>query len=405
MLSKVLSSSVAARGASRSMSSLVGHGNVPLVNRMVDEAEAARVISSANHKISISDRASCEAEQLMVGGYSPIDSFMNQETFMSVLDDMRLPKNGKTNGELFPVPVVLDTIRDDLKAGDKVVLDYNGEDIAMVEVEEVFSPDKPYEALKTMGTSSLEHPGTRMIAMERGPKYISGQITGLKIPTREFPCATPLEVRASLPQDGRSVIAFQCRNPIHRAHYELFMRSLDDERVTDDAVVLVHPTCGPTQEDDIPGNVRYQTYLALQEQLNDDRVNWAYLPYNMKMCGPREALMHMIIRKNYGCNAFIVGRDMAGSKSSITGEDFYGAYDAQDIAIKYQDELGVMAVPSLNLVYTEEEEYVTADYAEQKGYAPKKLSGTKFRQMLRGGEDIPEWFAFKSVVEVLRKYQ
>uniref|UniRef100_A0A7S3DPH4 Sulphate adenylyltransferase catalytic domain-containing protein n=2 Tax=Entomoneis paludosa TaxID=265537 RepID=A0A7S3DPH4_9STRA len=122
----------------------------------------------------------------------------------------------------------------------------------------------------------------------------------------------------------------------------------------------------------------------------------------MHMAGPREAIQHMIIRKNFGCTHFIIGRDMAGSKSSVTGEDFYGAYDAQDFAKEMSEKLGVTPVPSLNLVYTEEEGYTTADYAKEKGLNTKKLSGTKFRQMLRGGDDIPEWFAFKSVVKVLR---
>ena len=151
--------------------------------------------------------------------------------------------------------------------------------------------------------------------------------------------------------------------------------------------------------------MRYQTYEVLKGELNDDKIQWAYLPYSMHMAGPREAIQHMIIRKNYGCTHFIIGRDMAGSKSSVTGEDFYGAYDAQDTAAANAPDLGMETVPSLNVVYTEEEGYVTADIAEEKGLKVKKLSGTKFRQMLRAGEDIPEWFAFKSVVKVLRDAQ
>merc|ERR1712127_493650 len=229
-----------------------------------------------------------------------------------------------------------------------------------------------------------------------------GKLTGLNRPIRDFECATPAEVRAGLPDD-KDVVAFQCRNPVHRAHYELFTRALDAEEVGEGGIVLVHPTCGPTQADDIPGVVRYKTYEVLKEETKDPRVNWAYLPYSMHMAGPREAIQHMMIRKNFGCTHFIIGRDMAGSKSSVTGDDYYGAYDAQDIAIENAERLGVTPVPSLNLVYTEEEGYVTADEAKEKDLDIKKLSGTKFRQMLRGGEDIPEWFAFKSVVSVLRE--
>merc|ERR1712154_728006 len=179
--------------------------------------------------------------------------------------------------------------------------------------------------------------------------------------------------------------AFQCRNPVHRAHYELFTRALDDPLVGKDGVVLVHPTCGPTQADDIPGAVRYKTYEVLKEETHNPRTRWEYLPYSMHGAGPREAIQHMMIRKNYGCTHFIIGRDMAGSKSSVTGEDFYGAYDAQDFAKENAERMLMKTVPSLNLVYTEEEGYTTADEAEEKGLHIQKLSGTKFRQMLRAG--------------------
>jgi sulfate adenylyltransferase len=142
---------------------------------------------------------------------------------------------------------------------------------------------------------------------------------------------------------------------------------------------------------------------VLKEETHNPRVVWEYLPYSMHMAGPREAIQHMIIRKNFGCTHFIIGRDMAGSKSSVTGDDFYGAYEAQEIAMANSAKLGVIPVPSLNLVFTEEEGYTTADDAKAKGLSIKNLSGTKFRKMLRGGEDIPEWFAFKSVVKVLRE--
>merc|ERR1739842_294209 len=183
---------------------------------------------------------------------------------------------------------------------------------------------------------------------------------------RDFVCRSPAEVRATLPEDA-DVVAFQCRNPVHRAHYELFTRALDAENVEEDGVVLVHPTCGPTPADDIPGPVRYKTYEVLKKETDNEKVFWEYLPYSMHMAGPREAIQHMMIRKNYGCTHFIIGRDMAGSKSSVTGEDYYGAYDAQDIAKENCEKLGVTPVPSLNLVYTESEGYVTAEEAKEKG--------------------------------------
>merc|ERR1712037_734872 len=154
------------------------------------------------------------------------------------------------------------------------------------------------------------------------------------------------------------------------------------------------------------GPVRHKTYEVLQDETKDtpagQRTRWAYLPYSMHMAGPREAIHHMMIRKNFGCTHFIIGRDMAGSKSSVTGEDFYGAYDAQVFAISNKEKVGVTPVPSLNLVYTEEGGYITAKEAHTQKYKVRKLSGTKFREMLRAGEKIPEWFSFKSVVDVLR---
>ena len=187
-----------------------------------------------------------------------------------------------------------------------------------------------------------------------------------------------------------------------RDSYELFTNALLSDNVSSNSVVLVHPTCGPTQQDDIPGKVRYLTYKELEEEISDERIKWAFLPYSMHMAGPREALQHMIIRRNYGCTHFIIGRDMAGCKSSSTGEDFYGPYDSQNFANKCAGELMMQTVPSKNLVYTKEKGYITAEKAKECNYQIMKLSGTEFRKKLRSGEPIPEWFAFKSVVDVLR---
>ena len=367
-----------------------------LVDLMVAEADRAAVKATATKTIECSDRNACDVELLCVGGFSPLRGFMHQEDYDAVVSGHRLAA-----GQLFGLPIVLDTDRDDVVVGDKLLLTYKGQDLAVLEVEDKWEPNKVAEAKGCYGTTSIEHPAVRMITMERKRFYLGGSLQGLALPERVFPCKTPAEVRAGLPE-GEDVVAFQCRNPIHRAHYELFTRALHAQNVSDNAVVLVHPTCGPTQQDDIPGAVRFQTYERLAAEVNNDSIRWAYLPYAMHMAGPREALQHMIIRRNYGCTHFIIGRDMAGCKSSLTGDDFYGPYDAQNFAKECAPELTMETVPSLNLVYTQEEGYVTAEHAEARGLHVKKLSGTQFRKMLRGGEEIPEWFAFKSVVEVLR---
>ena len=367
-----------------------------LVDLMVAKADRAAVKATATKTIECSDRNACDVELLCVGGFSPLRGFMHQEDYDAVVSGHRLAA-----GQLFGLPIVMDTDRDDVVVGDKLLLTYKGQDLAVLEVEDKWEPNKVAEAKGCYGTTSIEHPAVRMITMERKRFYLGGSLQGLALPERVFPCKTPAEVRAGLPE-GEDVVAFQCRNPIHRAHYELFTRALHAQNVSDNAVVLVHPTCGPTQQDDIPGAVRFQTYERLAAEVNNDSIRWAYLPYAMHMAGPREALQHMIIRRNYGCTHFIIGRDMAGCKSSLTGDDFYGPYDAQNFAKECAPELTMETVPSLNLVYTQEEGYVTAEHAEARGLHVKKLSGTQFRKMLRGGEEIPEWFAFKSVVEVLR---
>jgi sulfate adenylyltransferase len=355
------------------------------------------LISKATYEFECSERNACDVELLMVGAFSPLEGFMDENNYNSVIKN-----NRNTNGLLFGLPIVFDSNNEKVKAGETILLTYKNQKIAVLEVISKWEPDKSLEAELCYGTNSLDHPAVKMIFNERGRFYIGGRVYGFELPIREFPCKTPEEVRATLPSN-HDVVAFQCRNPIHRAHYELFTNALLSDNVSSNSVVLVHPTCGPTQQDDIPGKVRYLTYKELEEEISDERIKWAFLPYSMHMAGPREALQHMIIRRNYGCTHFIIGRDMAGCKSSSTGEDFYGPYDAQNFANKCADELMMQTVPSKNLVYTKEKGYITAEEAKEFNYEIMKLSGTEFRKKLRNGEPIPEWFAFKSVVDVLRR--
>ncbi len=355
------------------------------------------LISKATYEFECSERNACDVELLMVGAFSPLEGFMDEHNYNSVIKN-----NRDTKGLLFGLPIVFDSNDEKVKAGDTILLTYKKQKIAVLEVSSQWEPDKSLEAELCYGTNSLDHPAVKMIFNERGRFYIGGRVYGFELPIREFPCKTPEEVRSTLPSN-HDVVAFQCRNPIHRAHYELFTNALLSDNVSSNSVVLVHPTCGPTQQDDIPGKVRYLTYKELEEEISDERIKWAFLPYSMHMAGPREALQHMIIRRNYGCTHFIIGRDMAGCKSSATGEDFYGPYDAQNFANKCAEELMMKTVPSKNLVYTKEKGYITAEEAKEFNYEIMKLSGTEFRKKLRNGEPIPEWFAFKSVVDVLRR--
>lgn len=247
----------------------VPHGG-KLINLMTDDASAT---SGCDFELQLTPRQLCDIELIMNGGFSPLTGFMNEASYTSVVNDMALP-----SGLIFSLPVIFDTDSEELQPGHKVLFKDGDRDIAVVKFTDKYLPDKPLECLKVYGTSSLEHPGTLMVATERGKYYMGGEVlAGINLPVRDFVCRTPAEVRAELP-GGTDVVAFQCRNPIHRAHYELFTRALTDDSLDDDAVVLVHPTCGPTQADDIPGTVRYKTYEVLKEETKNPRTKWAYLP-------------------------------------------------------------------------------------------------------------------------------
>merc|ERR1712032_576341 len=284
---------------------------------------------------------------------------------------MRLPEK-----QLFGLPVTFDLEgASDIKTGDKLLLSWAGEDVAILEASSIWKPNKVVEAKEVYGTSSLEHPSVYSMLAEQGSYYVGGKLHGFTSPKFKYPVQSPAEVRDMLPE-GKDVVAFQNRNPIHRAHFELLKCAQADVK---DSVLLVHPTCGPTQPGDIDGVVRIKTYEALKEETEQEypMFRWAYLPYSMKM---------------------------AGTKSTITGDDFYGPYDAQETGKKFSTELGVTVTHYENMVYVGSEEgYVGESVAKGQGKKVVKLSGTEFRRRLRAGEEVPEWFAFKSVVDILRE--
>merc|ERR1712190_656260 len=372
------------------------HGGA-LVDLMVkDAAKAKELVDSCVKTIELNEHQACDVFCLLHGAFSPLTGFMDQATYEDVVKGMRLPEK-----QLFGLPVTFD-VADiaGLKENDKILLRWSGEDVAVLEASSIYKPDKVVEAKETYGTSSLEHPTVYSLIAEQGQHYIGGKLHGISSPKFKYPVMTPAEVRSTLPQ-GKDVVAFQNRNPIHRAHFELLKCPQADVA---DSVLLVHPTCGPTQPGDIDGVIRIITCEALKKETEEQypMFRWAYLAYRMKMAGPREAIQHMIIRKNFGATHFIIGREMAGTKSAITGDDFYGAYDAQEIGKKYSNELGVTVTHYENMVYVDGEGYVEESVAKKQGKKAAKLSGTEFRRRLRTGEDVPEWFAFKSVVEILR---
>lgn len=379
------------------------------MNTYIPDGEAQKKMASeCTATVELSERQACDVALLINGGFSPLHGFMKKADYDGIVADMHTV----THGVLFGLPVVLD-VNDDSLQGQKVLLTYKGKSVAVLEAEELWKPDKVKEAKSSFGTTSAEHPSVNELLSDMGKYYVGGKVHGLvagfSFVYEGKGFMTPAEVRATLPQ-GRPVVAFQNRNPVHKAHFELLVTANQDVK---DSILFVHPTVGPTQPGDITGAARIKTYEVLQEEpvyrkWAGDSFRWSYLPYSMKMAGPREAIQHMIIRKNFGATHFIIGRDMAGTKSTLTQEDFYGPFEAQEIGKKHSAELAVTVVDYPNMVYVGEEHgnargYMSDKEAKDKGLKISKLSGTKFRDLLRSGDEVPEWFAFPKVVGILRK--
>jgi len=385
------------------------HGGTLVNTVLADDAAKKQLIAETSAIYELSERQACDVALLQFGGFSPLTGFMKQADYDGVVNGMRLE-----SGLLFSMPVVLDVTDASFK-GKKVLLRYQGVDMAVLEAEEVWKPNKVKEAKASFGTTSTEHPTVQELFETLGKYYVGGRVHGLMKDLNDVWGGmgkffkTPAEMRASLPV-GKPVVAFQNRNPVHKAHFELLLNAKED---VEDSIIFVHPTVGPTQPGDIDGKARIKTYEVMQEEAfykkwAGDAFRWAYLPYSMKMAGPREAIQHMIIRKNFGATHFIIGRDMAGTKSTLTSNDFYGAFEAQETGKQHAPELGMTVVDYPNQVYVGEEHgnargYIADTEAKKLGVKVQKLSGTEFRKRLRSGDEIPEWFAFPAVVKTLRE--
>jgi sulfate adenylyltransferase len=348
-------------------------------------------------------RQLCDLELLMSGGFSPLRGFMNRADYEGVCQNMRL-----ANGTLWPMPITLDVTEEfskKLTAGSsKVALrDPEGVMLAVVHVEDVWQPDRTAEAKAVFGSASSAHPGADYAINKSNPWYVGGKVEGLQEPShydfRELRL-TPKEVRAEFQRLGwTKIVAFQTRNPMHRAHVELTMRA--GKQV--EANLLIHPSVGMTKPGDVDYFVRTRCYQLLLPKYPHGTAKLSMLPLAMRMGGPREAIWHGLIRKNHGCTHFIVGRDHAGPGKDTDGKPFYGPYDAQELFKKHQAEMGVTMVPFQMMVYLENEDrYVPADEVPQ-GAKVLDISGTELRNRLNEGRDIPSWFTYPEVVQELRR--
>ena len=346
-------------------------------------------------------RQLCDLELLANGGFSPLTGFLNQADYESVCSSMRL-----ADGSLSTIPVVLDLpeeVADGLKEGTSIALrDPEGVMLAAIEVAEMYRPDRQQEAKAVYGTDNPEHPGVAHLLDRTHPVYVSGRLEAIQLPVHyDFRRLrlTPAELRAEFDRLGwQKVVAFQTRNPMHRAHLELTMRAAKDV----EANLLIQPSVGMTKPGDVDHYTRVRCYEALLGRYPRSTAMLSLLPLSMRMGGPREAVFHATIRKNYGASHFIVGRDHAGPGSDSSGTPFYGPYDAQELLQKHEEELAVQMVPFRMMVYVED---LDAYYPEDEvpdGKRALNISGTELRQRLAEGRDIPEWFTFPEVAEELR---
>ena len=350
----------------------------------------------------LTPRQLCDLDLLMNGAFSPLEGFLTRDDYERVCDEMRL-----TNGVLWPIPVNLDVseaFAKGVKEGETIALrDAEGVLIAMLDVTDIWKPDPDSEARRVYGTTDDTHPAVSYLRHRSGPVYLGGRVRGVEPPTYyDFKLLrdTPSELRGRFRKLGwRRIVAFQTRNPLHRAHQKLTFRAAQEA----EANLLIHPVIGMTKPGDVDHFTRVRCYEHILEQYPDQTTQLSLLNLAMRMGGPREALWHAIIRKNYGCTHFIVGRDHAGPGNGKDGKPFYGPYDAQELFRQHEDELDITMVPFRQMVYVENKaEYMPVDETQPSDKV-LSLSGTEFRRRLREGLDIPEWFSYRKVVEELRK--
>jgi len=352
----------------------------------------------------LTPRQICDLELLMNGGFNPLKGFLSQADYDSVVDTMRL-----ADGQLWPMPITLDVTEgfaETVALGQDIALrDQEGVILATMTVTDKWMPNKSYEAEKVFGADDAAHPAVNYLHNTAGDVYLGGPVTGIQQPVHyDFRGRrdTPNELRAYFRKLGwRKVVAFQTRNPLHRAHQELTFRAAKEAQ----ANLMIHPVVGMTKPGDIDHFTRVRCYEAVLDQYPSSTTTMSLLNLAMRMAGPREAVWHGLIRKNHGCTHFIVGRDHAGPGQDSAGEDFYGPYDAQDLFREHQDEMGIEMVDFKHMVYVQDRaQYEPADEIHDKDDVTiLNISGTELRRRLSEGLEIPEWFSFPAVVEELRK--
>ena len=375
-----------------------------LVDVIVDDERASELRKASTDWPSwdLTPRHLCDVELLLSGAFSPLRGFLGSADVASVCADMRL-----YDGTLWPIPVTLD-VPDELAAqvgpGASVALrDPEGVMLAALHVEEVYRPDRRAEAQGVFGTTDTAHPGVAHLLERTHPNYLAGTLEGIQLPAHhDYPALrhTPTELRAEFTRRGwRRVVAFQTRNPLHRAHHELTLRAAKEV----EANLLIHPVVGMTKPGDVDHYTRVRCYQAIMDGYPHSTAMLSLLPLAMRMGGPREAVLHAIIRRNHGVTHLIVGRDHAGPGADAQGRPFYGPYDAQDLVRQHEAELGVTMVPFRQMVYVEQMDGYLPEDEVPSGARTLTISGTEQRRRLNEGRDLPEWFTPPAVAAELRR--
>tara|TARA_Y100000992_G_scaffold204846_1_gene139975 strand:+ start:2603 stop:4312 length:1710 start_codon:yes stop_codon:yes gene_type:complete len=350
----------------------------------------------------LTPRQICDLELLLNGGFSPLKGFLNEEDYDSVVENMRLK-----DGSLWPIPITLDVSKEfskNLKIGEKVALrNLEGVILATIQVDAKWSPDKFREADEVFQTRDEKHPGVNFLINNTGEIYLGGEVVGLEKPQHyDFKSRrqTPNELRKYFQKMGwEKIVAFQTRNPLHRAHQELTLTAAREV----EANLLIHPVVGMTKPGDVDHFTRVRCYEAILDKYPTFSTNLSLINLAMRMAGPREALWHGLIRKNHGCTHFIIGRDHAGPGKDTYGNDFYAPYDAQSLFKKYSKEIGIEMVSFKELVYVPEQGKFKPIDELNSGIKTLNISGSELRRRLYEGIEVPDWFSFPEVLDELRK--
>jgi sulfate adenylyltransferase len=350
--------------------------------------------------LDLGERQVWDLELLLNGAFSPLEGYLNQRDYDSVCSSMRL-----ADGSLWPIPIVLDAdprFAERLDAGDRIALRHpEGMVLAILTVESIWTPDRKLEAESVLGTVDPSHPAVFQLQHLTYGAYLGGKLQGVELPahhTFRHLRHTPQQLRAEFVRRGWSrILGFQTRNPMHRAHVELSRRAAAQA----EAHLLLHPVVGRTSPGDVDYFSRVRCYERILRHYPPNTTLLSLLPLSMRMAGPREAVWHALIRRNYGCTHFVVGRDHAGARNA-RGEPFYGPYEAQELVSRHAGDLDIEIVPFEEMVYCEDVgEYLPRSRVPTGGRV-LSLSGTELRRRLREGADVPAWFSYPDVIEQLR---